>query len=61
MNLIKMQIVHTSHQDILNRIDTSFIYKLYIYIFHAILRFEAHGFCIDILFDEFCMDFIEIL
>ncbi len=26
-----------------------------------ILHFEAHGFCIDILFYDFHMDYIEIL
>jgi hypothetical protein len=57
MNLIKMKIVHTSHQDIINRIDTSFIYKLYMYIYCAIYTLKpmdfAHTYCF--------MNFVRIL
>jgi hypothetical protein len=54
-----MQIVHTSHQDIVHKKYTSYIYN-FIETFVPFLHFETHKFCTNILFHDVFMDYIKI-
>jgi hypothetical protein len=53
MDLVEMQIIHTSHQDIIHKKYTSYIYY---FIFYKkivpFLHFETHKFCTNILFHD---------
>jgi hypothetical protein len=67
MDLIKMKIVCTSHQNIISKRKTHHYIYIYIYIFIYLfifsmpfLHFEANRFCTNILFQDFCTDSIEI-